>query len=161
MTSDAGLEIDFTARLCASLDSMAAVLRAEQQRHQALASEVWHVHAPAIPFAALPAFGAAWGPNTGYAWAVQRLTVAGFGAATDAVTAYRGLSAADVAPQNALYTFTVPAAGDVSTWHPGRTGLILMPDEGLAFGGTFTGTLGVVSADVIQLTVRQLPGFLM
>jgi hypothetical protein len=49
----------------------------------------------------------------------------------------------------------------VATWHPGRTGLILKPEETLTFGGTFTGTGLFISFDVIQLHVSKLPYFLL
>lgn len=155
-------EAGASVRLCASLDSLTVAMRAQQEA-RASASDVWYVHAPAMSFpaAALPAAGQAWGPNTGFAWAVQRLSVSGFGNSTDFVNAYRGLSPFDAQPQNALWSFSVPAQGDVSTWHPGRTGLVLMPDEGLVFGGTFTGANVIVSADVIQMTLRHLPQFLL
>jgi hypothetical protein len=156
--SEATLSVD----LSAAITGLAGEMRAERERKRQLAADVWFVHAPAIQIPALPAAGQAWGPNTGYCWAVQRITIAGFGATTDFITAYRGLSPTDVQPQNALFTFQETVAGGVATWHPGRTGLILMPDEGLAFGGTFTGTSpAVVNVDVIQLTVAKLPYLLL
>jgi hypothetical protein len=156
------LSAEFQAGLAASIGTLAGELREERQRKIALAQDVAYVEAPAIVGGAVPLNQAGWGPNTSYVWAIQRITVAGLGATTDLVTAYRGTTpVAASAPQNALFSFAIPAAGAVATWHPGRTGLILQPEESLVFGGTFTGTTLAVSVDVIQLHVSKLPYFLL
>jgi hypothetical protein len=99
------------------------------------------------------------GPSTGYAWAIQRITIAGLGATTDVVTMYRGMSPADVVAQNALWSFTIPVAGAVSTWHPGGKGLILISDEDLVFAGTLTAP-AIVNMEAIQMSLAVLPDFL-
>lgn len=159
----AGLDFE----LHATLDGLAARLAAEPHGHRGggqvadrhWAAELWYVSAPLLAFlgSAAPFANSAWGPNTGYAWAVQRLTVAGL-ATTDSATVYRGYSTADAVPQNIVAPPLVPSA---PTYNPGKTGLILMGDQSLVFGGTLTaGTLYVVSADVIQVTLDRLPRFM-
>jgi hypothetical protein len=162
MTPETGLTADFSLKLSASIDSMTAVMRADLKRKQDMAADVSYIETPALALTALPfVAGIGWGPNTGYSWAVQRMTVAGLGATTDYVIAYRGTSAAQATGNNALYTFQELVAGGTSTWHPGRTGCILKAEESLVFTGTFTGTQAFVSIDVIQLTDTQLPYFLL
>jgi hypothetical protein len=160
-----GLEIDFAAAISASIDGLTAEMRADRRRKQDLAADVAYIETPPINFAAtaLPYTpGPGWGPNVGYNWAVQRITVGGFGATTDYLTAYRGTTTAHAgAGQNALYTFQEAVAGGVSTWHPGRTGLILKGQESLAFNGSITTGPFFVNIDVIQLTDAQLPYFLL
>jgi hypothetical protein len=159
-----GLEINFAANVSASIDGLTAELRADRRRKQELAADIAYIETPAITFAATAvpyAAGSGWGPNTGYSWAVQRITVSGFGATTDFLTAYRGNSTAHAVGQNSLYTFQEAVAGGVSTWHPGRTGLILKGEESLVFNGTVTTGPFFVGIDVIQLTDAQLPYFLL
>jgi len=155
------IEADVSARIWASLDGLVTEMRAERKRMQDLAAEIAYISAPAIAFTAVPYAPPGWGPNTGYNWAVQRITLSGFGATTDYITAYRGNSTAHAVAAQALYTFQEAVAGGASAWHPGRTGLVLKGDESIVFGGTFTGTQMVASIDVIQLTDAQLPGFLL
>jgi len=154
-------ELDFHADLSAAIGGLTAEMRAERERKLQLALDVSYISAPAMQFSALPGQPDAWGPKTGYAWAVQRVTVAGLGATSDFAIAYRGKSTNDAQPQNALFTFQEAVAGGTATWHPGRTGLILKGNEGLVFGGTFTGSKLVVSIDVIQLAISKLAYFLL
>jgi hypothetical protein len=157
-----GLEINFAAQVAASIDGLTTELRADRRRKENLAADVSYIETPALSFTAVPyAAGPAWGPNTGFSWAVQRITIAGFGALADYITAYRGTSTAFTVGNNALYTFQEAVVGGVSTWHPGRTGLILKGEESLVFGGVFSGTIAFVNIDVIQLTDAQLPYFLL
>jgi len=161
-----GADLSVFAQLSASLGSVAAELRAERQWRERMAAECWYVQAPAItlpagsPFTYSPPL---WGPNTGFAWAVQRITFfPGVGGdESDNVTIYRGHSPLDVQQQNALNTLAQPSGFVAAVaWHPGRTGLILMPDESLVFSGTIT-TGAAVSVDVIQVTTAMLSQFLM
>jgi hypothetical protein len=162
MTPETGLTADFSLKLSASIDSMTAVMRADLKRKQDMAADVSYIETPALSFTSLPfVAGSGWGPNTGFHWAVQRMTIAGLGATTDYAIAYRGTASAHAVGNNALYTFQELVAGGTATWHPGRTGLILKGQESLVFGGTFTGTTGFISIDVIQLTDAQLPYFLL
>jgi hypothetical protein len=154
--------LDLTVSLTAALESHAAALTQQKRDRDRMFADVSYMEPPAITTAILPyATPADSGPKHGFWWAVQRVVVAGFGATTDVVTAYRGSSAADVVPQNALFTFTIPVAGAVSTWHPGRTGCILARNRRLVFAGTFTGTLLVASYDVIQVTDEHMPALLL
>jgi hypothetical protein len=155
------LETDFNLRVCASLDGLTSEMRADRMRKQQLAAEVAYIDAPAISFGALPYAPAGWGPNSGYNWAIQRVTMSGFGATTDYITVYRGNSTGFAVGAYALYTFQEAVSGGVATWHPGRTGLVLKGDESIVFGGTFTGTTAYANIDVVQLTDAQLPYFLL
>lgn len=156
-----GLELDVGAQLAVSITTLADELHSERQRKIQLAQDVSYIQTPVITGAAVPLVPPAWGPKTSYAWGVQRITLSGLGATTDLVTAYRGKSANDLVPQNALFTFTIAVAGAVATWHPGRTGCLLVGNEGLVFGGTFTGTQLVAAVDVIQLHLDKLPYYLL
>ena len=156
-----GIEADANVGLHIAVGNLVSEMRREAQRKAQLACDVSYVSAPAISLSSLPVATANWGPGKGWAWAVQRITVAGFGATTDFVIAYRGESTTDAVAANALYTFQEAVAGGTSTWHPGRTGLVLRGDESLVFGGTLTGTTGVVSVDVIQLADAKMPYFLL
>lgn len=136
---------------------------AGQRTMQRKAATLWYMPAPALVFTSLPFLNSSnGGPNGGFCWAIQRVTFMGFGAATDSLTLYRGYSAADVQPQNALNTLTpVPnfTAAAVN-WAPGRTEAILMPDQALILAGTVTSPLGYLSWDVIQLETWRLADFL-
>jgi len=165
MTTPPELEINFAAQVSASIDGLVTELKTERRRKENLAADVAYIEAPPITFAAnaLPvAAGSGWGPNTGFNWAVQRITISGFGALTDYITVYRGTTTAHAgAGQNALYTFQEAVAGGVATWHPGRTGFILKGQESIAFNGAATVGPFLVSVDVIQLTDANLPYFLL
>jgi hypothetical protein len=157
-----GLEIDLSAAISASISGLAAELRADRKRKEDLAADVAFIEAPPITFTSLPASQSGWGPNTGFNWAVQRVTISGFGATTDYVTAYRGTFTAQTTGNNALYTFQEAVAGGAATWHPGRTGLVLKGEESLVFGGSISGGgTFYANIDVIQLTDAQLPYFLL
>jgi hypothetical protein len=161
----AGLDVNVTASLSASLGRLADEMAADRARRARLADSIWFVQAPAISFlgSAAPYAPPQWGPNTGYAWAVQRITVTPLGS-SDLMTVYRGHSSADANGQNALNEWgggTTPALA-TQPWHPGRTGLILMGDESLVFGGSLTSaTTYFVNIDVIQLELTKLAYFLM
>lgn len=156
-----GFDLNVFAQIAASLGTVAAAMAREEARNQQLAHDCWYVHTPDIGFTALPYAAPDWGPNVGFAWAIQAVRVQGFGASTDKINLFRGNSTANVNGPDGLFTFTVPATGEIASWAPGRTGCVLMGGEGLAFGGTFTGTLAMVSIDVIQVTYAALPYFLM
>jgi hypothetical protein len=156
-----GLEIDFSAQVAASIGGLTEELRADRLRRQNLAADVAYLETPPISFTALPYAAVGWGPNTGFNWAVQRVTMSGFGATTDYVNMYRGTITAQAVGENGLYTFQVPVVGGLSEWKPGSKGLILKGDESLVFGGTITGGgTFFANVDVIQLTDAQLPSFL-
>lgn len=156
-----GLEADASVGLHIAVGNLVSELQAEARRKAQLAADVSYVSAPAISLSSLPVATANWGPGKGWAWAVQRITIAGFGATTDFVIAYRGNSTTDAIGANATFTFQEAVAGGTSTWHPGRTGLVLRGDESIVFGGTITGTACVASIDVIQLAESKLPYFLL
>ena len=159
-----GIEADIGVGLHVALGNLVNEMTAERQRKERLALDVSYITAPGTSFSALPGATADWGPKRGWAWAVQRITVSGFAATTDFVTAFRGTSTSDTVPAHALFTFQEAVAGGVSTWTPGRTGLILRGRESLVFGGTFTGSVAaplVISVDAVQLAEAKLPYFLL
>ena len=158
-----GIEADATVGLHIALGNLVSEMTAERMRKERLALDVSYLSAPAVSSGVLPFATPQWGPASGWAWAVQRITVAGFGATTDFIIAYRGNNAnSDSVPDNALFTFQEAVAGGTATWHPGRTGLVLRGEESLVFGGTLTGGGQlVVSCDVIQLSMAKLPYFLL
>jgi hypothetical protein len=124
------------------------------------AAELWPIDLPAFQFlgSAAPFVKPLWGPNTGYAWAITRLSVFGL-AGADAMLIYRGFSgAADVQPQNIV---APPLTVTAPTFNPGKTGLILMPEQALVIGGTLTGaSTYTVSGNAIQVTLDRLSRFL-
>lgn len=124
------------------------------------AAELWYIEIPASQFlgSAAPFIKALWGPNTGYAWAIQRLTVAGL-AGTDSMLIYRGYSgAADIQPQNIAGP---PLTAAAPTINPGKSGLVLMPEQSLVFAGTLTGaSVYTVSGNAVQMTLDRLPRYL-
>lgn len=145
----------------AALGSVAAELREANMRRRQLAASLWPVHTPAVPLGSLPTLRSAdGGPNTGYFWAVQRITVGPIGASTDLITVYRGASANDVQPQNALNSFYSSQAGAFVPWHAGGKGLILMPDESLIFAGVITGASPVANIDAHQGLVQVLVDYI-
>lgn len=169
MTADA--EIDVSAGLSVAIGNLAAQLERQRRDAAQRAAECWYVEAPAIVLPILDPTGAAgpvayapggWGPNTGYCWAVQRVTFYSPVDESDHVTVYRGHTPADAAPQNALNTIAQPSGYlSSATWHPGRVGLVLMPDESLVFSGSVATAGAVVSVDVIQVTSANLPALLL
>ena len=158
----AGLTAYAAGQLCASLDGFAAELRIQNQRRQRLAANLWPVVAPPVSLTGLPALRSAdGGPNTGYFWAIQRITVGPFGAGTDLITVYRGASVNDVQPQNALNSFFTAQAGAFVPWHVGGKGLILRGDESLVFAGTITGLSPIANIDAHQGTLAVLSDYIL
>ena len=165
----AEIDLGITAGLSAQLGEVAAAVNREAARSRSRAARIQdgirYIPVPVITFTALSASGGAiqYGPNTGWVWAVQRISISGFGATTDFVNVYRGHSSSDAtAEQNYLQTFTAASASNLrsTAWHPGGKGLILLSDETLVLNGTFTGTLGYVSSDVIQVRADCLADYL-
>jgi len=129
-----GLEIDFSARIAASLDGIAAALTREQQWRQRQMQVIRQ-----IPFAGSITLAGGAGTDdqpdklqakTGYIWGIRRLTANGFTAGT--VTAYRNSSAGEP-----IMPFPVPAVNTI-----GRGELLLMPGDRIVWGATgITGTV--------------------
>lgn len=158
------LEIDVAAemnlRLGALVDRLDA--RRETERRAAEAIRV----APFQPHEAAPAAGAftisdaanVLGPNTGYAWAVQSLSVAGLGSG-DTASLYIGPPiAATASPNNFRQAFT--AANP--SWQPGRTGCILNYGDSLVLSGAgLSSPLVTLTGQVIIMELWLLPMFLL
>jgi hypothetical protein len=132
MTSP-GLEINFAAQICASLDGLKATLDREAAWRQKQAQVIRQ-----IPFAGAITLSGGAGTDdqpdklqakTGYIWCIRRLTVQGFTAGT--VTAYRNSTAGEP-----VLPF---ATAGVNTLGKGQ--LLLMPGDRLIWSATgITGT---------------------
>jgi|SRR5215472_46352 len=159
------LEADLGAQLCAAIGGLTEIMRqqavADQQYRRRRNAAIGWIEAPAIPLGVLPTIRAQdGGPNTGFYWAVQRISVGPFGATSDLLTLYKGHSVADVVPQNGYISFTNQAAGTFVSYHVGGKGLILAPDESLIAAGTITGTNPVLNWDAIQIEAAFLYDYL-
>lgn len=154
-------ELELSARLCAATERLADQFAARQDLADRMATGIYWVPAPGFPLSTLPYVPPSnGGPGLKFCWAVQRVTVGPVGATSDAVTVYKGRSSVDIAPQNALSTFS-GAVGAFPSWTPGRTGCVLMPGESLIVGGTITGSNPVLSWDVLVMDLDMLPLFLL
>ena len=124
-----GLEIDFSARIAASLDGVTAALDRESRWRQRCAQAIVQV-----PFAGAVTITAGAGTSThgrdkeqaktGSIWSIRRLTANGWTAGS--VTAYRN----DVNGEPVM-PFPVPAVNTI-----GRGELLLMPGDALAWSAT-------------------------
>ena len=133
MTSP-GLEIDFSARVAASLDGLAARMDRESAWRQKIAQAVTQV-----PFAGTITLSGGAGTDdqpdklqakTGFIWSVRRITAQGFSAGT--VTVYRNSALGEP-----VMPFPVPAVNTI-----GRGELLLMPGDRMVWGAaTITGTV--------------------
>ena len=132
--SNPGIDVELTARLCASLDGAAAAMDRETAWRQKIALAIRQV-----PFAGAVTLSAGAGTDdqpdklqakTGYIWSVRRITAQGFSAGT--VTAYRNSAAGEP-----VMPFPVPAVNTL-----GRGELLLMPGDRLVWSATgITGTV--------------------
>jgi len=152
-----------TVELSLSLRSLAADLAAERKWRDQLAAGILIMEAPAIGAftpAQVPYIQGEWGPNDGYVWAVQRLTV-GQLAPADTMQLYRGAStAATGGNQNLLQGFT-GSAGAVQAWTPGRTGCVIDENQSIVVTGSLFGGPYTLNADVIQVETWLAPYFLL
>lgn len=151
------------ASLDTSLLSVSDALNAEREWRESLATAIAPVEVPAIGGflpAQVPFAQQTWGPKDGYAWAVQRLTIATL-TGSDSMQVYRGASVLDASgPQNLMNSW-LGSNGTVQTWNPGRTGCMLAARQTLVFSGTLSGGPYIINADVIQLESWLLPYFLL
>lgn len=158
------LDASISAELVAALNGNTAALNAAERRKREAFAGVTYFPAPAFQFSsgATTVCEADKGPKDGYTWAVQHVTISGLAALTDFINLYRGTSPLDVQGQNAEHTFQVSVVGGLADWHPGGKGFLLRGSgkERLITNGTFTGTLGIVSYDVIQIEDAQLRYYL-
>jgi hypothetical protein len=157
------LEPPSIIELSLSLQTMAAELSAEREWRDRLGSGITVIEVPAIGAftpAQVPYIQGTWGPNDGYVWAVQRLTV-GQLLASDTMQLYRGTSVADAnGNQNLLQGFA-GSAGAVQAWTPGRTGCVIDGNQSIIVTGTLNGGPYTLNADVIQVETWLVPYFLL
>lgn len=154
--ADAGLHLAI-GRLVGLLEEQR---RADERMYSAIFSRVMRPIQVTVAGAAISILGHQ--PDTGFAWAVQRVTVAGLtgGATPDVVSLYRGPGAAAAQTNDNLLTVVTGAS---PTWHPGRTGLILQEGERVTVAGsglTATGQI-TLTGEVIQMEQWLLPHFLL
>jgi len=156
-------EPGFALELSVSLRAVAGALEQDREWRERLAAAICPIEVPAIGSflpAAAPYLQGTWGPNDGWAWAIQRLTVASLSTG-DSMLVYRGASTADAnGTQNLLQGFQGSAAA-VQAWTPGRSGCILAANQNLIVSGTLTGGPYMLNADVIQIETWAVPYFLL
>jgi hypothetical protein len=153
----------FEVELSLSLRAVAGALERDREWRERLASAICPIEVPAIGAflpAAAPYLQGTWGPNDGWAWAIQRLTVASLSAG-DSMLVYRGASVSDAnGTQNLLQGFQ-GSAGAVQAWTPGRSGCIIAANQNIIVSGTLTGGPYMLNADVIQIETWAVPYFLL
>lgn len=152
-SADGGLHVA-VGRLVGLLEEQR---RADQKIYESIFSRVLRPVQATVGGAAVQLLGE--GPPTGFAWAVQRITVAGL-AAADIVSLYRAVASTSAQTADNLLTIVTGAA---PTWHPGRTGLILQDGERITAAGSGLTASGQVTltGEVIQLEQWLLPHFLL
>ena len=134
MTISPGIEVEASARLCASLDGVTAAVDRESSWRQRVARAMTQV-----PFAGSVTLSAGAGSydqpdqlqaKTGYIWGIRRITCQGFSAGS--VTAYRNSASGEP-----VMPFPTPAVNTI-----GRGEILLMPGDRLVWSATgITGTV--------------------
>jgi hypothetical protein len=130
-----GLQVDFSARVAASLDGVTAALDRESRWRQRCAQAIVQ-----IPFGGMISLSGGSGASThardkeqaktGYIWSIRRITANGWTAGQ--VTAYRNSILGEP-----VMPFPVPAVNTI-----GRGELLLMPGDALEWNATgITGTV--------------------
>lgn len=102
-----------------------------------------------------------WGPRTGLAWDVKRLTVSGL-AAADVVKIYKSgvAAAAGVSPVTEVDVLTGAGSG-TDTYYSGSKGaLLLQPGDALIVAGTVTSVAVTVTGSGLEVTLARLPDYL-
>jgi hypothetical protein len=159
-----GLELEANASLGLALGRVATALEAAQRDNQRAQRSIMSIpikpHSNAVVSTAVTILSheSDLGPRTGYAWAIQRLTVGGLSSG-DLVSVYKGPPVSVTADPTMLVqvlTNTTP------TWVPGRTGLILFPGDTIVVTGTgLQATTVTLSGEVIQMEQWVVPDFLL
>ena len=129
-----GIDVEVTARLCASLDGIAQRLDRAQAFRQRCAAAL-----TSVPFVGTVTLSSGAGTDdqpdkltakTGFIWSVRRITANGWTAGS--VTAYRNSSIGEP-----VMPFPTPAVNTI-----GRGELLLMPGDRIVWGATtITGTV--------------------
>lgn len=158
--TDPGLEL--TARVAVAVESQTQLMQDAEDRRREMFAGISYIPAQAAQFSALPYTmkSVDFGPKPGFNWAVQAITVEGLGT-SDYLNLYRGQSVSAAVAGYGRWTFTVTVANTVSTWLPGRTGLVLRGRslDSVVFGGSIAGTV-TVNVDVIQVADEYLAHYL-
>ena len=179
MTTDAGLQaiaaryappgpalsLEADADLTVQVGTLVAELQTERRRRSVFEQKMQQAIRGGIPLLSVTQAAAApatfvspdWVCKTGYDWAVQLVTAKGLGS-TDTLWVYKtsasGLQEVADSAAKWLLTNTAPA------WHPGRTGLVMHPGDGIALQGTITAQV-TVNIEVIMLETWITPDYLL
>jgi hypothetical protein len=159
-----GVAVAAIAGLSLQLGNLTAALERQHQLEQRYQQAIMSI--PIKPHEVAVASGAVTilshetdlGPRTGYAWAIQRITIGGLGA-DDVVSLYKGPPVAVAAdPTNLMMVATAAAP----TWSPGRTGAMLFPGDTIIAAGTGLSASSVtLTGEVIQMEQWIVPQFLL
>jgi hypothetical protein len=179
MTTDAGMQaiagrfappapaagVDIEADLAVQIGTLAAEFKMDRQRRAVLDQKMQQAIRGGIPLlsvtqaAATPATFASsdWVCKTGYDWAIQLVTAKNLGS-TDTLWVYKTSASgiAEIADSAAKWQLTNAAPG----WHPGRTGLVLHPGDGIVLQGTTTQQV-TVNIETIILESWITPDYLL
>lgn len=158
------IDAEVWGSLSASLRGMAAAVERRARQDQRMAEAIRVVPLPAQTQNAaggtvfIASASNVLGPSTGYAWAVQSVTVAGLGS-SDSASLYAGPAGpASVVPANFRQVFTAAAP----SWQPGRTGFILNYGDTLMLMGTGLSTAQLtLSGQVVIMESWMLTEFLL
>lgn len=160
-----GLAVDAEAGLAVQIGALAAELKTERQRRAVFDQKMQQAIRGGIPLlsvsqpAGTPATFASpdWVCKTGYDWAIQLVTAKGLGA-TDILWVYKTSASgiAEVGDSAAKWSLTNAAPG----WHPGRTGMVLHPGDGIVLQGTTTAQV-TVNIETIILESWITPDYLL
>ena len=128
MSLSPALDVEIGARICASLDGVAARMDRDDRWHQRISQAMTQV-----PFAGAITLATGAGTydqpdqlqaKTGYIWGLRRLTAQGFSAGT--VTVYRNSASGEP-----VMPFPVPAVNTIS-----RGEILLMPGDRMIWSAT-------------------------
>jgi hypothetical protein len=160
-----GVGVDVDAELAVQIGALAAELKIDRQRRAVYEQKMQQAIRGGIPLlpvtqgAGTPATFVSpdWVCKTGYDWAIQLVTAKGLGA-TDIVWVYKTSASgiAEVADSAAKWQLTNGAPA----WHPGRTGLVLHPGDGIVVQGTTTAQV-TVNIETIILESWITPDYLL
>lgn len=160
-----GLDLEAGADLAVHIGALAAEIKMDRQRRALYEKQMQQAIRGGVPLlsvsqaAGAPATFASpdWVCKTGYDWAVQLVTAKGLGS-TDTLWVYKtsASGAQEVTDSAAKWLLTNAAPA----WHPGRTGLVAHPGDGIVLQGTTTAQV-TVNIEVIMLETWITPDYLL
>lgn len=160
-----GLAIDAEADLTVTVGQLVAEMKSERQRRAVFDQKMQQAIRGGVPLLSVTAAAGTpatfvspdWVCKTGYDWAVQLVTAKGLGS-TDTLWVYKTSASGlqEVADSAAKWLLTNAAPA----WHPGRTGLVMHPGDGVVLQGTTTAQV-TVNIEVIMLEAWITPDYLL